>query len=62
MAENGTTYQAVFFAIFPTCTGEKQNCSQSQNLESVPAFLSLTCDQVFLFSGIARKKEGRRTA
>lgn len=60
VAENGTTYQAVFFAIFPTCTGEKQNCSQSQNLESVPAFLSLTCDQAFFFSGIARNKKGRR--
>ena len=63
VAENGTTYQAVFFAIFPTCTGEKQNCSQCQNLESVPAFRSLTCDQVFFFfSGIARNKEGRKTA
>ena len=60
VAENGTTYQAVFFAIFPACTGEKQNCSQSQNLESVPAFLSLTCDQAFFFSGIARNKKGRR--
>ena len=50
VAENGTTYQVVFFAVFPTCTaGEKQNCSQCQNLESVPAFLSLTCDQAFFF-------------
>ena len=59
VAENGTTYHAVFFAIFPTCTGEKQNCSQYQSLESVPAFLSLTCDQAIFF-GDSAKQKGRR--
>jgi len=54
---------ALFFAVFPTYPGERKYCSQCQKFGKRSSISKLNLRSgVFLFSGIARNKKGRRTA